>query len=280
MCVNSTRCNAPIRPLQQYRPGGNAGLNQTNEFPARELPAGNAQVTPPGSSDGGGLSSPDFGLSPSLLGGSPINVVEIDDFISEKDQPNQEGQFFNHGDTVANILQSGGTDKQLGQFVQIHKMNIDHGEAPEQRSGAISQALDEVIQVAQDDPSAVDVVNISQQDSIASEDATAVREKIIHLQNMGIPVVVAADNYGPQTPNQIAPRGAFVAASADQTGKLLDDSGPGNISAEARSTSFAAPQLAPLLGFYKSQGLSVPHIKQLMAQDDAFPGTDIPDVYT
>jgi len=226
--------------------------------------------------------SPLFGgLDLSHADASKVNVVQIDDFNPEKDQANGKGQYFNHGETVASILQSGGSDQQLGKAVALNKVNIDHGEAPEQRSAAISKALSKVITSAMLDRSKVDVVNLSQQDAEATQNCQIVRQKIKMLQDMGIPVVVAADNLGHNTPNQLAYNNAFVVQSTDENGNLQEDSGPGNVNAVGRSTSFAAPQLAPVIGYYKKQGYSIDQIHQLLQQQgNFFSGAKFDDVFT
>lgn len=245
--------------------------------------AGNAGSASPFSFGNMDSFSPLFGgLDLSHADSSKLNIVEIDDFNPEKDQPNNSGGYFNHGETVGSILQSGGIDSDLGQFVDVNKVNIDTGESADQRSAAISQALSKVIISAMIDPSKVDAVNISQQDAAATQDTQDVRNKIRMLQEMGVPVVIAADNLGSQTPNQLAYDNAFVVQSTDSSGKVLDSSGPGNLKAEGRSTSFAAPELTPVIAEYKKLGYSVDQIQQLLQQNQngGFQSPSFQDVYT
>ena len=264
---------------------------QGNFFPTLSFPGGNAPTPFPTASDIPIFSdfssgSADTFTPQSLLGFPPenssqaINVVQIDDFVSEKNSPNNKGQFFNHGETVASILEAGGATPELGPDVQVSKLNIDDGGSGQNRTKNISKALDKVILAAQQNPDSVDAVNISQQDAQAGMSEQAIRDKIVQLQNLGIPVVVAADNFGSTTPNQLAPESALVVQSTDANGNILPSSGPGNVRAEARSTSFAAPQVAPMVGYLKKQGYSVDQIQQAMSQFNFFPGVQVPDVYT
>jgi hypothetical protein len=218
-----------------------------------------------------------------------INVVEIDDFQPERPPDTArdkgftrgKGEYFNHGETVASILETGGTEKKLGKDVQVNKINVGQGQAMGQQVNAISSALSRVITSALLDPAKVDVVNLSQQEAAATPDSLAVRQKIKMLQEMGIPVVIAAGNLGPNTPNQLAYKRGFVVQSADKKGKLNKDSGPGNLLAEGRETSFAAPQLAPLIGSYKQEGYSISQIQGLLQQHEgAFKGADFEDIST
>jgi hypothetical protein len=63
---------------------------------------------------------------------------------------------------------------------------------------------------------------------------------------------------------------------ATQHGNLLNGSNPGNISAEARSTSFAVPAVAPVLGYYKALGYGMDDIRQLIQEKMAFHNGTLP----
>lgn len=118
------------------------------------------------------------------------------------------------------------------------------------KQGGVSRALDGVINAAQRGQH-FDAVNISQQDFQASQETGAVQQRIQVLQQMGIPVVVAAGNGGPNQTNQLAVGADFVAASRSA------DSGRGNVFGFGGTTSFAAANVASAVAKMHSQGLNV-----------------------
>lgn len=217
---------------------------------------------------------------PITTANDPVDVFVIDDFNPDRSQPNKAGAgFFNHGETVSQIAKSGGSHAELANQVAVHKYNINRGGINSSRSGAIGDVLDRVIQIAQTDPSKVDAVNISQQEFEESTDSQRVQAKIQKLIDMGIPVVVAAGNDGPTEKNQLATPDAFIAST------LKENSGIGNVAVQTKATSFAAPDLAPFLGFLRREGYSYEQIKAKIQQDvdqsgGAIKGSKFSNIFT
>ena len=155
-------------------------------------------------------------------GGAPT-VAVVDDFSQS-----------NHGREMASTIQQNG----------VGTAGFDV------KQGGVSRALDGVINAAQRGQH-FDAVNISQQDFQASQETGAVQQRIQVLQQMGIPVVVAAGNGGPDQTNQLAVGADFVAASRSA------DSGRGNVFGFGGTTSFAAANVASTVARMHAQGLNV-----------------------
>lgn len=150
-----------------------------------------------------------------IVGGNP-NVAVVDDFSSGS----------GHGQRMAGTIQQGSGAGTSGFDIN--------------NSGGVSRALDGVIAAAQNGQH-FDAVNLSQQNFQASQETAAVQQRIQVLQSMGIPVVVAAGNAGPNNTNQYAQGAAFVAAA--NTG----DSGRGNVVGAGATTSDAAANVTAAL---------------------------------
>jgi methylmalonyl-CoA mutase cobalamin-binding subunit len=162
-------------------------------------------------------------------------VAVIDDFTS-----NQNG--FQHGTEVANSISSA-----AGGNVDIERFNISG-----QGAGGITGALRNIVNQARAG-NKVDVVNISQ--FFPGNNAEA-QQLINELEGLGIPVVVAAGNNGPNQRNGLASDRAFIAGNG--TGQ----SGPGNVRGNGRTTSFAAADVSGRIAQMLSQGQSLQQIRQ------------------
>ncbi len=219
----------------------------------------------------------------------PVDVFVVDDFnpdLKNPGQQNQNGEGFNHGETVSSIIQKGGNQPNLEAKVKIkvHDVNVNVGN-DSNRTQVIADALGKIATRAKQDPNSVDAVNLSQEQSSQTPQSKKVQEQIDQLTTLGIPVVVAADNFGPDKPNQLAPDSAVTVASADENNHLNNDSGPGDIVAVGRSTSFAAPQVTAIAGYEKQHGFTPAQIEADLKNKQAenggvLPGTTFDDVYT
>ncbi|MBX3166999.1 MAG: hypothetical protein KF760_06295 [Candidatus Eremiobacteraeota bacterium] len=150
-----------------------------------------------------------------IVNGQP-SVAVVDDFSSGS----------GHGQRIAGTIQQGS-----GAGVAGFDIN---------NNGGVSRALDQVIAAAQNGQH-FDAVNLSQQNFQASQETAAVQQRIQVLQSMGIPVVVAAGNAGPNNTNQYAQGAAFVAAANTA------DSGRGNVVGAGPTTSDAAANVTAAL---------------------------------
>jgi hypothetical protein len=150
-----------------------------------------------------------------IVGGQP-NVAVVDDFSSGS----------GHGQRIAGTIQ-----QQGGAGIAGFDIN---------NNGGVSRALDQVIAAAQNGQH-FDAVNLSQQNFQASQETAAVQQRIQVLQSMGIPVVVAAGNAGPNNTNQYAQGAAFVAAANTA------ESGRGNVVGAGPTTSDAAASVTAAL---------------------------------
>ena len=155
---------------------------------------------------------------------SAPNVAVIDDFSTS-----------NHGQEISGIIQSGGANTQGYDVTQ------NGGGA-----SGVASALDNVIQQARSGKH-FDAVNLSQQNFQASPATQAVQQRIQVLEQMGIPVVVAAGNGGPGQTNQYAIGASFVAASGSV------DSGLGNVRGAGQTTSQAAANVTAQVARMHSQ---------------------------
>jgi len=179
--------------------------------------------------------------------GKPLNIVQIDDFSTDKTG-------FNHGQEIANTLSQDGN-------ANIQKYDISKGG---NRLQNISNALDDVIAKAQNGES-IDAVNLSQQDlDDNSPIAQEIRSKIDTLSSLGVPVAVAAGNGGPGKTNSLAGRNSFNVASTTN-GAVNGDSGRGNVTAEGRTTSFATANFALQLAEMHAQGYTSGQLLNMMA---------------
>lgn len=219
----------------------------------------------------------------------PIHIVQIDNFnpILPEEAFYPQDVHFNHGETVANMLRAGGSDPGLKERIVLRSFNVGlpESQAPGQTdrwTAGIAEVLDWVIAEARNNPDAVDVVCMALQNPYETCHTEMIRQQIKTLAELGVPVVVAAGNrsddlFDPLNflPNALAGQSAFI-AQATQHGNLLPGSKPGNVSAEARSTSFAAPAIATVLGAYKSQGFGMDEIRQLIQEKIAYHNGTLP----
>ncbi len=218
-----------------------------------------------------------------------IQIIQIDNFtpIPPEDAFYTQDIHFNHGETVANMLRMGGAEPSLRGRITLRTFNIGapEGQEPEltdKWSMRIADVLEQIVAEVKVDPTSVDVVCIAQQNPQDTPQTKVVRDHIDTLLSLGIPVVVAAGNQSDElsdsvnfVPNALANMNAFV-VQATQHGNLLSNSKPGNVSAEGRSTSFAAPAVAPLLGYYKTLGYGIDEIRQLIQEKMVFHNGSLP----
>ncbi len=175
---------------------------------------------------------------PTAVGGRP-KIVQIDNFTPD-------GDGFNHGAEVAETLTAGGD-------VDLQQMDISQGNSI---SGSLQQVIAQVQAGEQ-----VDAVNLSLQDLQGGPEAQETQQAIDTLVALGVPVIIAAGNGGRGSVNQLADNDAFIVESLDANGQVNASSGQGNgFSAVARTTSFAAPQIALQAARLRAQGLSVAQI--------------------
>ena len=184
---------------------GLMGAQQLGQNFQQFLQAGPPPVGGPG---GGG------GAPAGPQGSNGPNVVVIDDFQRS------------HGQEISQQIASGG----------VHTSNLDIGGQGD-RAGKIASALDSVIQQVQSGTK-VDAVNLSQQDFTKTQSTQAVQAKIAQLQQMGVPVVVAAGNEGKGAKNELAGTAAYV------VGNGTASSGVGNVQAQGSGTSQAAANVS------------------------------------
>jgi len=159
-----------------------------------------------------------------LVSNAP-NVAVIDDFSTS-----------NHGREISGIIQNGGSNTQGFDVTQ------NGGGA-----SGVASALDNVIGQAKSGKH-FDAVNLSQQNFQASQGTQAVQQRIQVLEQMGIPVVVAAGNGGPGQTNQYAIGASYVAASGSP------DSGRGNVLGAGQTTSQAAANVTAQVARMHAQG--------------------------
>ena len=212
-----------------------------------------------------------------------IQIAVIDNFnpVLPEEAATSADMYFNHGETVCNMLLSGGADPSLQSRIALSKWNVGApaGQMPDEVDAWVAEiaaALAEVLSLVEKQPDSVDVVCLAQQCPMETTHTVQVRELMNQLMALGVPVVVAAGNQSDcyagcadVTPNYLAPSEAFI-VQATQHGNLLNSSKPGNVSAEGRSTSFSAPAIVPLAGDYKVLGLDVNTIRQKMQARQAF----------
>lgn len=197
------------------------------------------------------------------FGGNPVRVAVIDDFVAE-------GNGFNHGQNIDQIITSGGAvvAGQINQAqpnIQTVQFNIDDGG---NRNQNILASLNQIAQRASRGER-FDAINLSQQDFAASGDTQAITAAIANLQNnFGIPVVVAAGNDGADSRNQLAGTAAFVVENSTlgQDGRA-DTSGVGNIRAEGEFTSQATANVTSRVAQLRSQGYSFQQIQNMLVSE-------------
>lgn len=222
------------------------------------------------------------------------DIFVIDDFLASPNQASATDatKGFNHGQTVSNIIRSGGitpiaTNNLNVQDVNINIPNVD-------RAKAISDALDKIIKDVKANPASVDAVNLSQASAGTDAGTKLIQQKIKELQDLGVPVLIAAGNNGINTPNTLAPTGAIVVQAADSNGNTLADSGPGTIKVNApdavdttrnRQTSFATPEIAAFVAEMRMMGGNLDMIKSMLnmiqsSQGGVIHGTPVTNSFT
>jgi hypothetical protein len=151
--------------------------------------------------------------APARASGQP-RIAVIDDFVS-----NDKG--FQHGSEVASTASS------AAGGASIEKLD---GRGPAAIASSLTQLRDRA--KAGDK---VDVVNISQ---FVQGSNPQIQGLISELKSLGVPVVVAAGNNGPSQANGIGGGAAVTAANG------TNQSGPGNVTGNGRTTSFAAADVS------------------------------------
>ena len=208
---------------------GNAGSAGTTDGTGA---AGNAGTTQPAAAT--------TGATGASGANRPLVIAQIDDF-------NTDSTGFNHGQSIAQTLQSGGGDPSLAGNINLLQYQASGS------SNSIAGALGNVIQKVQSGQT-VDAVELPQDDFNNDAGSQQVRQDIDQLKALGVPVVVAAGNNGPGNVNQLADGNAITVANT-QNGQLDPNSGVGNTQFEGRTTSFASANLAPIIALQHAEGL-------------------------
>jgi hypothetical protein len=154
-------------------------------------------------------------------------IAVIDDFNS-----NQNG--FQHGTEVSNAASSAAGGAEIQRL-------------PGSGSANIASSLRQVLNNARSG-NKVDVVNISQ---FVTGNQQEIQGLIQQLRQEGIPVVVAAGNNGPNQRNGIGGGSALTATNG------TNQSGPGNVRGNGRTTSFAAADISGRLAQLIASGTPV-----------------------
>lgn len=223
-----------FQPVQgNFTSAGSFGVQQQQQFQGTgSLPPCHAQRVSAGGFQGAQQLGQQFSgiLSGNQNGGGngAPTVAVIDNFS------NGSG----HGQEMANTIQGGGA-AAVGFDIQNNQ---------------VSRSLDQVINAVQHGQH-FDAINISQQNFTPSPETAAVQQRIQFLQSMGIPVIVAAGNGGPNQTNQLGVGAAFVAQSHSA------DSGRGNVFGFGGTTSFAAANVSSAVAKMHAQGLNFNQIR-------------------
>ena len=210
--------------------------------PAPAQGGANANVVP--GSLNGGNSNP-----------NQITVAQIDNFETDNTG-------FNHGVEIANTINRGGGDPALAGQINLVQFGVGQGDVavPRDTASALQEILNRIIN-GQD----IDAVNMSLQDFNSDGNTAKVQELIRKLTERGVPVLVAAGNNGPQAVNQLAGPGALVIESTTQ-GIRNPNSGIGNLSANAETTSFATANVSPVIARMINSGMTLQQIFALIQQ--------------
>jgi methylmalonyl-CoA mutase cobalamin-binding subunit len=195
--------------------------------PATKAPAAKpaAAGTPGNAGNAGAAATPS--PQPAQRAPGKAKVAVIDDFNS-----NQNG--FQHGTEVSNAASSAAGGAEIQRL-------------PGTGSANIASSLRQVLNNARSG-NKVDVVNISQ---FVTGNQQEIQGLIQQLRQEGIPVVVAAGNNGPNQRNGIGGGSALTATNG------TNQSGPGNVRGNGRTTSFAAADISGKLAQLIASGTPV-----------------------
>jgi len=170
-------------------------------------------------------------------------VAVIDNF-------EDDGTGFNHGAEMDNTIAAGGAVGTL----DINMANMNG--SVEQR---IDAALKDVLarkQAGED----IDVVNLSQFVGNRSATTESIRQTMDQLGALGVPVVVAAGNFGPNERNVLGDSANAIVVENVVNGAVSNQSGQGNAQFNGRTTSFATAGLSSQIAQRLAQGQSLAQI--------------------
>ncbi|MEB3285951.1 MAG: hypothetical protein VKJ04_00455 [Vampirovibrionales bacterium] len=233
-----------IQMLQGLLGGGSAaGITTAN---------GSLAAPAPTAAIGGALGSAPAGTKGNA-GGLTRNVViaQIDNFSTD-----QSG--FNHGEEMAKTMRSGGGDPSLAGKVDLLQFQINNGSVRD-----IADYLEQITAAVQSGQT-IDAVEIPQFVSTPDADTARANAAIEQLSALGVPVVVAAGNSGPQQNNALGNSGAFLVQNLER-GQIDPESGTGNILFQGPTTSYASANLATVVAAKKALGLSMDQIVQQLS---------------
>ncbi len=209
----------------------------------------------------------DISLNPVNPGDAEqIRIALVDDFVAE------EGEF-NHGETMAGIIQSGGAITQGAINSEAPNIEIERFEVDvpgEVRVESIANATDEVVrQVANGEE--FDAVNLSQQANFVDPFTIRTNANTTRLQNQfDVPVAAAAGNNGPDVPNTLATGAAVVVENAEfGTETRAAGSGEGNLTSEGVFTCQATANVTARAGQLQDLGFNPDEVATLL-QTEAF----------
>ncbi|MEB3285931.1 MAG: S8 family serine peptidase [Vampirovibrionales bacterium] len=191
---------------------------------------------------------------------SRTTIAVIDNFKDDEDG-------FNHGETVAGIIESGGQTPENADSIDTIRMDVSNEDGESINDASIADSLDQLITRVQNGED-LDAVNLSLGTSDPNaENADEIRAKVEELSALGVPVVFAAGNEGEGTRNALAPEDVAFSVEALRNGEREDYSSDGNLAAEIPpdidldGTSFAAPNIATLIASMDNAGLSIADIR-------------------
>ncbi len=170
------------------------------------------------------------------------SVAVVDTFVND-------GTGFNHGQEVANTIQAGGA--QTLQFNLAGKAGTNEEKIDASLKDVLAQ-----VQAGAD----IDVVNLSQFNPSNNADIDSIRQTIDQLGALGVPVLVAAGNNGPNARNALGNSANAILVENTVGGTVSGQSGQGDVAFEGRTTSFATAGLSGQVATRLAQGQSLPQI--------------------
>ncbi len=234
--------------------GGIAGANTSGyvnpgvDTPG-SMPAGNSIFGQALSNPALGLNAP-LGLSPmGVNAGQVAPAQDTSPRVAVVDTFADNGSGFNHGQEVATTIQAGGA--QTLQFNLAGKA----GSNEEKIDASLKDVLAQV-QAGAD----IDVVNLSQFNPSNNADMESIRQTIDQLGALGVPVLVAAGNNGPNARNALGNSANAILVENTVGGAVSAQSGQGDVAFEGRTTSFATAGLSGQLATRLAQGQSLAQI--------------------
>lgn len=178
----------------------------------------------------------------------PASTVARKPVIAQIDTFQADNTGFNHGQEIAKSLS---VDKGAGA-AELKQYDL--------KNTSISGALNDIIAKVKSGQT-IDAVELPQQNFTNNAESANVRAAIQQLSALGVPVVIAAGNSGPNQKNSFADNSGLVVQNIEN-GKLDANSGTGNVSFEGRTTSFASANLAAVVAAQRAKGASLAQIKQ------------------